>query len=123
MDATTAAHGTDFGQVTPKGGRAQGGAACGLESILAFVEFHGAKEDTPTQRTGGIGQGTASSSGTSGGSGNGRTFTSRRRDGCMWMRVRRRRRQDPNRFLDVLFQAPVITDHDLQLMHSIKSAD
>jgi hypothetical protein len=110
--------GTDFGLVTPKSGRAQGGAAGGLESILAFSEFNGAKEDTTTMRTGGMGQGTATSSGLWGGSGVGRSFNWRRRDGCMWMRVRRRRRQDPNRFLDVLFQAPVII-----VFHSPHSID
>ncbi len=108
VDAASA----DFGPVNPKGGRTHGSAASGLESILAFVEFHGVKEDSPTMRAVGTGQNSASSSGPPGslnGGGIGRTFTWRRRDGCMWMRVRRRRRQDPNRFLDFLFQAPVLT--------------
>ena len=123
MDA--AAAGADSGLVTPKGGRTQGGSAGGLESILAFAEFNGAKEDTPAMRAAGTGQGTSTSSGPPGAlfaSGLGRAFTWRRRDGCMWMRMRRRRRQDPNRFLDFLFQAPVFVIHHSRL-HSIDGAD
>jgi hypothetical protein len=77
-----------------------------VESALAYAEFYGARDTLQTKpsRASATGSGSANMS-----SAGGRLYTSRRRDGCMWMRMRRRRagKQDYNRFLDVLVKLQV----------------
>lgn len=72
-----------------------------IVSALAHAEFSGARDIQQRKL------GKAPENG--GGVTNGRGYVWRRRDGCMWMRMRRRRRQDQNRFLDVLVKIQVTT--------------
>ena len=77
-----------------------------LESALAQAEFGGARDDA---QVGVCRNGSVDVSGSGGIYSNtiGRVYLWRRRDGCMWMRIKRRRRHEQNRFLDTLVRIQV----------------